>query len=142
MILNRALKWIMSAEMNNDDLRDPDYEPEQGAELDHEDLGDPDNEPEQGAGNVPSKHKKSLSEWKKDTAKRLRMKGKAYKGMKRVDGKWDYHVNRSGRILAPKNCLKRCDRYGVKQCQNISDNDRKVIFNRFWNMNWDQTFFM
>ena len=56
--------------------------------------------------------------------------------MKKVDGKWDLHVDRSGRILLPKDCSRRCDK--TKQCQQISEDERKVIFERFRSMNWNQ----
>ena len=143
----------------DDSIQDPDYEPEQDAD---DSIQDPDYEPEQEADNASNNDdalnepdlsvdheeivdntsdegtlkRKDTSHWKENQAKRLRMEGKAYKGMKKVDGKWDLHVDRSGRILLPKDCSKRCDK--TKQCQQISEDERKVIFERFWSMNWDQ----
>lgn len=138
---------------HDDEMKDPDYEPERDADdassNEQDSFDGPDLrvdhvetvEIDQSGDNVTlnrSKRNNDSSSWKKNNAKRLRMEGKAYKGMKKVDGKWDFHVDRSGRILTPKNCSKRCDRSGVKNCNNIAEDDRKVIFNRFWSMNWDQ----
>lgn len=53
-----------------------------------------------------SKRKNDSSRWKKNNAKRLRMEGKPYKGMKQVDGKRDFHVDRAGRNWHLENVQK------------------------------------
>ena len=59
--------------------------------------------------------------------------------MKKVEGKWYFFVDRVQRILIPRHCSKRCDKSAVKKCCNITEDDRKKIFTRFWNdMNWEE----
>ena len=85
------------------------------------------------------KRKQDPIQWKKNSSKRLRMEGKPYKGMKKVDGKWDFNVDRAQRISAPRTCSKWCEKSIVKQCNTLTEGDRTVIFTKFWtDMNWDQ----
>jgi hypothetical protein len=86
----------------------------------------------------PDYELKKKPECKRKTAKRLRIEGEKYKGLKKVDGKWGIQAEKPERILTQSNCSKRCKKPGVKQCAKITENNRKIIFSNFWkNMTWD-----
>ncbi|WAR13967.1 hypothetical protein MAR_004072 [Mya arenaria] len=71
--------------------------------------------------------------------KQLRMKGKAYRGMKKVDGRWGNYVERGGRFLCPRNCSKRCEKSSVRFCPTITEETRQEIFDKFVaTLDWDE----
>ena len=118
----------------DDTVKDPDYVPEretngassneQEITIDSEEISI-DNEETVRTVENRSKRKKGASNWKKNSAKQLRMEGKIYKGIKKVEGKWDFFVDRAQRILIPRKCSKRCDKSALKKCCNITEDDRK-----------------
>lgn len=131
---------IMVAEVgSDDDVRDPTYireqsssdsdddEPIPGLQLDHEETVE--------SESTGSKRKITQREGNK----KLRMEGKAYKGMKQVDGRWGHCVERGGRILCPRNCSKRCDKRDYRLCSHITEDERREMFDKFWvTMNWEE----
>lgn len=67
------------------------------------------------------------------------MEGKSYKGMKKVDDGWRFCFERSGRVLCPHTCSKQCKRSHLRKCGDITEEDRRNIFDQFWGkMNWEQ----
>ncbi|XP_053375677.1 uncharacterized protein LOC128547331 [Mercenaria mercenaria] len=75
--------------------------------------------------------------WKRNIEKRLRMTGRSYKGLKKVDGKKKYCVDKGERIMGERNCGNRCRK--SRKCFEVSEETRKSIFSSFWsNMDWQQ----
>jgi hypothetical protein len=73
--------------------------------------------------------------WSKNLNKKLRMEGKAYKGVKKVNGKKTHCADKTERIQGQRNCSKRCK--SKRKCFDISDSFRQEIFQGFWNrMDW------
>lgn len=137
----------------DDSLKDPDFDPAK-EESDSSSSSGSHKENEQIIGNVIVDHEEVIEavplerenktkaevDWEKNVNKRLRMEGKPYKGMSKEGGKWGFNKERNGRILTESKCSKRCNRLGmVKQCYQLTENDRQTIFTNFWeNMTWEQ----
>ena len=147
-MIKNAIQNVENDELSDDfdaddSLHDPDFEPEiireqssdeeMVVDIDHEEIVTVDNvEPS-------TKRVKGKDSCQRNAAKRLRMEGKKYMGLKKENGKWSLNVERSERILVERNCSKRCEKSKVKQCVRISEDDRRDIFDNFWkNMTWDE----
>lgn len=57
--------------------------------------------------------------WSKNLNKKLRMEGKAYKGVKKVNGKKTHCADKTERIQGKRNCSKGCK--SKRKCFDISD---------------------
>ena len=65
--------------------------------------------------------------------------GKSTRGLKKVDDRYEFCVERGERILTPSKCSKRCQKSKVIDCPQKSEEDRQGIFSKFWeNLNWEQ----
>lgn len=128
----------------DDSIADPDFIPESDSGSENEDTNTREmtvdhEEVVSNVRNENTKTKSGESNWIKNQNKRLRMQGKAYKGMKKEDGKWGFVIDRNKRTLGERNCSKRCATSKVKQCSSFNEDDRKAIFKMFWeNMNWEE----
>lgn len=75
--------------------------------------------------------------WTRNINKTLRMEGKAYKGVKVVEGRKVYASERQERIQSERVCSKRCQR--IRSCGKIAEALRQDIFNTFWRkMDWNE----
>jgi hypothetical protein len=74
--------------------------------------------------------------WNCNVQKKLRMTGSAYVGIKKVDGKKKYCAEKNAKIMKEKTCGNRCRK--SRKCFEISEENRKSIFDAFWNsIDWD-----
>ncbi|KAK6177541.1 hypothetical protein SNE40_015624 [Patella caerulea] len=101
-------------------------------QVDHEEVVDTQNE------GVRSKRGMSdPSKWQRNKNKKLRMEGKPYKGIAKVDGRKWFCAEREERILGARNCSRKCEK--SRKCGLITDNSRVEIFKSFWhNMDWSE----
>lgn len=75
--------------------------------------------------------------WAKNINKKLRMEGKPYIGIGKVNGHKSYSEDRSQRLIGEPSCKQRCKK--CRKCEVITDNVRKEIHHVFWNnMNWSE----
>ncbi|CAG5001783.1 unnamed protein product [Parnassius apollo] len=74
--------------------------------------------------------------WNEYKNKLNREKGKQYTGRKKVDGKWEKTL-KNKRVLKPRCKCKTNDKTALKCCE-ITEDDRKVIYERFWGMTWGE----
>ncbi|ESO96061.1 hypothetical protein LOTGIDRAFT_160044 [Lottia gigantea] len=63
--------------------------------------------------------------WQRNHNEQLRMEGKAYKGVAKIDGKKQYCVARNERILGARCCSKSCEK--TRKCGEIKDRNRGNI---------------
>jgi len=131
----------------DDDVNDPTYEPDTDTNSDEHNTDQDrlvqdtsiqiDHEETVVSENVQRKRRKKGSSRLKH--KMLRMKGKAYSGMKKTDDGWKLCVERNERVLCPRNCSKRCEKSKVRHCNDFTEEDRRNIFDQFWGtMDWNQ----
>jgi hypothetical protein len=129
-------------DINNDkDANDPDYNPSEEGEYASPSEDDIDHEETVENESVKANDKQNgKGERQRHRNKQLRMSGNAYKGMKKVDGKWGFHVEKSARTLSEKRCSSRCQTSNIKNCKTVTEADRREIFTNFWtNMTtWDE----
>lgn len=80
------------------------------------------------------KRKKNNSEeWKRALSKKQQMAGKEYLGFRRTnDGKVSHDTEQSARKMGAKCSSKVCEKSKVRFCNEISNEDRKVIFENYW----------
>lgn len=78
--------------------------------------------------------------WKKNLNKRLRMEGKPYLGYSRPrGGKMKQNKHREERLMGSRCDSEFCRKSHMRNCADITEENRACIFNKFWNdMNWDQ----
>ena len=100
--------------------------------IDHEEVVDTDQ-------TIPKrkKAKKGMGDpntWERNRNKALRMEGNAYKGVKAVNGKKSFCVERGERVIGERSCTKRS-----RQCDRVSDDARKDMFQAYWkHMDWNE----
>lgn len=103
-----------------------------------------DNEEQEGELSAPSSQKRnrsSLTEiWEKNLTKKLRMKGKEYKGYKRNrEGVVSKGIPRPARKMTATCSSNACKKMKTRHCDKFSEDERKNIFTKFWdNLNWDE----
>lgn len=103
-----------------------------------------DNEEQEGELSAPSSQKRnrsSLTEiWEKNLTKKLRMKGKEYKGYKRNrEGVVSKGIPRPARKMTATCSSNACKKMKTRHCDKFSEDERKTIFTKFWdNLNWDE----
>lgn len=125
---------------NNNGIDSQEFPPENG------ELGDGDDGEEGAVGS--SERKKKDRRIFKDTPnvrlveKRKRECGMAYRGLRRDKNgseKWNYKVERSGKLLRPPCECKKSIPGKTLKCRQISANERKSMHRHFWrNMTWDE----
>lgn len=74
-------------------------------------------------------------EWASEINKKNRENGKQYCGKKKVDGEWQRNIKKPKKELKPR-CSCKEKRNSVIRCHIISEDDRKMLFDKFWNMTW------
>lgn len=76
-------------------------------------------------------------DWEGNKSKKSRKLGKEYFGKKKLDdGKWKYDVKRKERKMKARCSCKNKENSLIK-CSLITESDRKLIFDEFWNMDWE-----
>lgn len=76
---------------------------------------------------------------KRDFNRRLRMEGKPYLGFSTTGGKMKQNILRKGKEMGRRCESDFCKKSRLRDCEDISEEQRLEIFNRFWRqMNWDQ----
>lgn len=156
---------LFSDEIDNFDdpdatVDDPDWNPPSSPESNNEDVGMQDVEIMQDVENIQDtegvamqditigrerkQRKRKIhsnpSEWNDATNKRLREKGKTYKGWEKPkNGKGKRGPERGERKLGPPCNSEACKKSKLRQCQSIEINERDEIFSYFWEkLSWDQ----
>ncbi|ESO81952.1 hypothetical protein LOTGIDRAFT_170491 [Lottia gigantea] len=115
----------------DDEVRDPDYVP---VEDDAQSDSQSDNQTEP-VGRI--KRKMGPQNWSRQHNKRLRMEGKPYKGVKKIDGHFTYSSDKGSRKLKERKCTKTCEKRN--RCRDLTDDDRQKICTGFWeNMDWKE----
>ncbi|KAK6182966.1 hypothetical protein SNE40_010529 [Patella caerulea] len=110
----------------DDEVRDPDYVPdEDGTDSDSQKVTEP-------------KRKMGPQNWSRESNKRLRMEGRAYKGMKKTDGHFTFSAEKDCRKVQERKCTEACDKRN-RYCRDFTDDERQKIFTGFWeNMDWNE----
>lgn len=79
-----------------------------------------------------------ISEWSSTKNKINRMHGIEYSGTKKKeDGKWDYKVEKNPREMKPPCNCAMSKQSSTIMCGDISEDNRKVVFEEFWRASWD-----
>lgn len=77
--------------------------------------------------------------WTRNVLKHKRMKGQEYVSIKRKKNEGIVGVeNRKGRELQDRCDSEKCAKRFAKKCNKISNYDRKVIFDTFWQLSWEE----
>ncbi|XP_050507268.1 uncharacterized protein LOC126884950 [Diabrotica virgifera virgifera] len=80
-----------------------------------------------------------INEWHDIKNKRLRQHGKKYIGWTRVGKTAKRGTPRNEKQMGPVCLSSVCKKSPVRQCQDLNEEDRKELFNNFWNnLTWDQ----
>lgn len=92
---------------------------------------------------VTKKNRKRIAspkEWLDNKNKELRQQGKSYMGWTRPKGgKGQRGAYRGERKLGPPCTSPVCKKSKVRQCEKLTEESRKELFNLFWStMTWDQ----
>ncbi|CAH1225638.1 unnamed protein product [Diabrotica balteata] len=66
-----------------------------------------------------------------------RKMGKSYFGRQKINGKWNYDMEKTPRELKERCCCKT-KANGLLKCNKISEEERNVIFKYFWNLSWGE----
>ncbi|CAH1108662.1 unnamed protein product [Psylliodes chrysocephalus] len=72
--------------------------------------------------------------WFSEKNRNRREKGKRYFGRTKVNGKWSYDIERE-----PREIKERCQcrvKNGTLKCSQITEQQRKYIFEYFWSLSW------
>lgn len=123
------------------DLEDVNYSSEDSLSKSEEEQVD-----ENSQSEILKKRKRSKkynvdrNKWKRMENQLKRMKGDAYLGFtKKRNEKWKHDKPRQKRQMKERCNGRHCERTKVYFCDQITEDDRKEIFSRFWeHMNWDQ----
>lgn len=135
MEINKDGESIARCSVNNDST-DITCNKEHQGEIQNDSVGDSgDTEIETDKSFIRKRNKKAdPSSWKRNKQKELRMKGKVYKGLSKSGDKYDFILERGERVMTDRKCKENC-----KKRSNISEEERKRIFEQFWsNMDWNQ----
>lgn len=132
----------------DDDVRDPDWKAPAPQSSDSDDMNKTEVDHEEviaitATENKGSKRKQETKEhFMKAVQKKKRMKGEQYLGvLKNKDsGVKSYCVERAGKLLCPRQCSNKCHiNSNTRACPKVHDDDRSMIFERFWkNMDWKE----
>ncbi|CAG9782467.1 unnamed protein product [Diatraea saccharalis] len=76
--------------------------------------------------------------WTRNQRKRKRMQGKEYSSIKRSKEVTGVMERRKERTLKSRCCSETCSKKFGKQCNQVSEEDRKEIFKTFWSLSWDE----
>lgn len=77
--------------------------------------------------------------WDKNINKTKRMMGEEYIGYTRSkDGVVKHNIKRKRRKLGPKCTSNFCKKASTRCCNLLTEDTRKSIFEKFWNMSWEQ----
>ncbi|XP_050514864.1 uncharacterized protein LOC126890077 [Diabrotica virgifera virgifera] len=74
--------------------------------------------------------------WKDQMNKLHRENGQQYTGRKKIEGKWE-RIQKNKRVLKPRCKCRTTDKSALK-CSEVSEEERKNIFEMFWRMNWGE----
>ena len=74
------------------------------------------------------------SAWVSAKNKKRGETGKSYLGKQKVNNGWNYKKKKEALTLKER-C--HCKKTITMKCAQITDDDRKEIFTRFWKMSWD-----
>lgn len=88
---------------------------------------------------TPPKKKARVTRKKRFESKAFRMRGKAYKGLKKDDdGKYHLTSERKARELGPTCTAESCKKSNSFFCNTFSNEERQMLFKKFWGMlTWD-----
>lgn len=75
---------------------------------------------------------------KRDNSRLRRENGEAYLGYIRVGSKVIHNSERPARQQGPRCASKFCERSSLRQCNIFDEKERKELFDKFWQMNWEQ----
>ncbi|XP_072384233.1 uncharacterized protein [Diabrotica undecimpunctata] len=141
-------KNIIAEVQNGDEFEDdPDYVLESDQESSTFSEKDADNERETAQEAEQNKddplekrrmkrHLVNKENWIENKKKIKREKGEAYLGKRKINGRWDYNIEREERRLKEFCNCKLSKKNTVIKCTTFSEEDRKAIFTKFWsNMN-------
>lgn len=86
------------------------------------------------------RRKSEKNEWPREKTKNRRMIGLEYLGYTRDrQGKISQNKERNARKLRPTCASVKCAKYKNRFCNTITENERKLIFTKFWEeLSWDQ----
>src|SRR5277367_3469633 len=129
---------------------DPNYENSESEEINNseedqsyensESEGEPDHDLPEPVTKKARKGQKNEKNWERRKNKDLRMKGEAYKGVKRTEGgKYVQDVDKQGRVLGPTCTSTFCQKSKTRNCDQFSEADRTLLHETFWQtMDWQQ----
>ncbi|CAF4857457.1 unnamed protein product [Pieris macdunnoughi] len=101
------------------------------------DYSDSDSEPDEPVIKRKKRCQVKKEDWSSEVNKKNREKGKEYCGKKKVDGEWKKNIKKPKKVLKPRcSCKERGN--SVIQCHSISEDDRKILFDKFWKLTWDE----
>lgn len=101
---------------------------------------DGDEEAKKSIDNRKRGRKADKEEWSRQKTKARRMTGQDYIGYTRnKEGEISHNKERDARKMGPSCNSVKCLKYKNRFCNSISEEQRKVIFKKFWEeMSWDQ----
>lgn len=118
--------------MPDDVNNDSDYIPA------NEDLGNTETHIIGKVKRIRNKHPKP-HKWQDKQNFLLREKGMKYVGWERKGEKANRGKKKTQRVLGPACTSQACLKASTTHCQDITEDQRQTIFNKFWNtLSWDQ----
>lgn len=100
--------------------------------------GDGSEEDKQEDLRVKTRNKRRLmnkNEWRDNSNRIKRERGKQYCGKIKQDQQWGYEVKKNAKKIKGR-CS--CDGTRTMKCSQISNQDREQIFETFWNLSWPE----
>lgn len=81
------------------------------------------------------RHQVKEDDWEYKRAKTLREKGDQYKGRRLIDGKSKFIIEKPPKKMKSITCKCKLPTF---RCSDLSENDRKQEFTKFWGMTWQE----
>ncbi|CAH1980786.1 unnamed protein product [Acanthoscelides obtectus] len=75
--------------------------------------------------------------WYGEKNKIRRERGKRYFGRAKINGNWNYDIERQPKEIKER-CACKTKQNGVLKCQLVSNEKRKYIFEYFWTLKWGE----
>lgn len=75
--------------------------------------------------------------WYGEKNKIRRERGKRYFGRAKINGNWNYDIERQPKQIKER-CTCKTKKNGVLKCELVSDEKRKYMFDYFWTLNWGE----
>lgn len=87
----------------------------------------------------PERKRQNVDEkdWTVNKNKAAREKKEVFLWKKLTNGKWKYDIPREGEEIKPRCKCNNKDNSKIK-CTQLSEDERKTLFNKFWKISWSE----